>query len=97
MQVAFICVGNARWTKADHVPKYLGYKQGADRLVQLLILQLQGRSTGGKATTSTTTPEIEYVTVHGVSTKNWQDTSVELKDIFAAIEFTAQAFLRPLL
>jgi undecaprenyl pyrophosphate synthase len=42
---------------------------------------------------SITTPEIEYVTVYGVSTENWQRASVETKEIFAVMEFTALRLL----
>jgi undecaprenyl pyrophosphate synthase len=77
--VTFICDGNACWAKAHHVPSYVGFKQGADCLGQLLehFAITTTRRTGGKATTSTTKPEFEYVTVYYVSTRNWQRTSVK--------------------
>jgi undecaprenyl diphosphate synthase len=98
--VAFICDGNSRWAKAHHLPTYMGYKQGADRLVQLLE-HLATNTTSSASTTTTTTTittlDIDYVTVYGFSTENWQRTSQEIQEIFAVMELTAQSLLQLLL
>jgi undecaprenyl diphosphate synthase len=93
--VALICDGNSRWAKAHHLPTYVGYKQGADRLVQLL--EHLTTTTTTTTTTNTMTLGIDYVTVYAFSTENWQRTIPEIQEIFAVIEFTAQSLLQLLL
>jgi undecaprenyl diphosphate synthase len=80
--VALICDGNSRWAREQKLPTSMGHCQGADRLVELL-----------ETMTSTSSSNIDFVTLYGFSTENWKRSSREVREIFQVMEMTARAVL----
>ena len=74
--VAFICDGNSRWANQRHIPTAVGHLKGADRLVELF----EGLQQDG----------IEYCTLYGFSTENWNRPAHEINEIFKIMEQTAR-------
>lgn len=76
--VAFVCDGNSRWAKARHLPTAAGHAAGAERLIQILQCT---RELG-----------VEYCTMYGFSTENWQRPPVEIAEIFHVMEATVKRY-----
>jgi undecaprenyl diphosphate synthase len=79
--VAFICDGNSKWAKANHVPVSVGHVTGANRLMDT-IQTLQ--RVGG----------VQYVTFYAFSTENWQRPVEEINNILSIMTTTACTFLQ---
>lgn len=79
--VAFICDGNSKWAKANHVPVSVGHVTGANRLMDT-IQTLQ--RVGG----------VQYVTFYAFSTENWQRPVDEINNILSIMTTTSCTFLQ---
>ena len=76
--VGIVCDGNSRWATAHHLPTISGHLAGAERLVDVLTaLRQQG---------------VQYCTLFGFSTENWQRSDREVQDILCVMEQTARQF-----
>jgi undecaprenyl pyrophosphate synthase len=79
--VAFICDGNSRWAERRNLPTSFGHAKGADRFLDLVgILQ--------------NTEGIDYCTVYGFSSENWNRPAPEIRNILLVMERTARTLLR---
>jgi undecaprenyl diphosphate synthase len=80
----------------------MGHSTGADRLVQLIghIADVTTHSCHhhhhhqeNDHPQQDDTTRIDYVTLYGFSTENWQRSSQEIRDIFQVVEMTARTLL----
>ncbi|KAG7363847.1 undecaprenyl pyrophosphate synthetase [Nitzschia inconspicua] len=102
--VAFLCDGNSRWAQRQNLPTVCGHKQGADRLVQLIehltelpavlvVSKEEESSSSSSSLASSSSSTIDYITLYGFSTENWNRPQQEIQDIFRVMEITAKTML----
>lgn len=70
--VALIMDGNGRWAKKRNLPRILGHKEGANRIIEIV---LKAKELG-----------IEALTMFAFSTENWNRPKEEVNYIFALLQ-----------
>jgi len=70
--VALIMDGNGRWAKKRNLPRILGHKEGANRIIEIV---LKAKELG-----------IEALTMFAFSTENWNRPKEEVSYIFALLQ-----------
>ena len=73
VHVAIIMDGNGRWAKARGLPRTAGHKRGADAVKRVV------KSAGNLG--------IQYLTLFGFSSENWQRPETEVRDLLGLLRF----------
>ncbi len=70
--VAFIMDGNGRWAKKRLLPRYLGHKEGCERIIELFKVCQKYH--------------IKVMTLYAFSTENWNRPQEEINHLFNYLE-----------
>ena len=70
--IAFIMDGNGRWAKARHLPRYLGHKEGCERVIDIYE---ECYDMG-----------IKVMSLYAFSTENWNRPKAEINHLFNYLE-----------
>lgn len=99
--VGIICDGNGRWAAQQGLSRGLGHAEGGRQLYTFLTTLLEHRRRQQEQQQQEEEQEeqqhpltaLECVTVYAFSTENWTRSSVEIRNIYTAIEVVAHALL----
>lgn len=70
--VAFIMDGNGRWAKARNLPRFLGHKEGCERVIEIYE--------------ECRAQNIEVMSLYAFSTENWNRPKSEINHLFSYLD-----------
>ncbi|MDP6485171.1 MAG: undecaprenyl diphosphate synthase family protein, partial [Nitrospinota bacterium] len=80
LHTAIIMDGNGRWAEARGLPRTLGHKRGAEAVKV--------------AVESAVELGVEYLTLYGFSSENWQRPQEEINDLMGLLRFYLQSEIK---